>query len=176
MSKKLKWDEIKLPEKSLVEKLLGKHFRNRADRFINKSIKEYATHPDGRVDDDLADYIRKKLTQRTEVSMQRDIVEPTSWAVLAGAAGGAAALGISKHVEGKALTQKSVMAVVASTTVGAVFDLYRINRRFDSAMKGALTGALRAVQEERGPKAQERREKHADAILEERQASSERER
>lgn len=161
-SSKLAWDKIELPKPGFVERLTGKHFRKRAEDFITDSIKEHAAMEDGRVDDELADYIRKKLTQRAEVSMQRDVVEPSGWAILSGAATGAAAVTISKRMEGRAVTRNSVMATVAGTAVGAVLDLYRINRRFDCAMQGALSGALRAMQEERSPMAQERRAKNAD--------------
>lgn len=169
MTKPLEWDEIKTPKASLVERLVGKQFRARTEHFITDSIKQYAVHEDGTVDDDLADYIRRQLTQRCEVSMQRDVTEPAGWAFMGGLATGAGAIAISKHVEGKALTKGSVMAAVTSTCIGAALDLYRINRRFDCALKGALAGALRAKQEERHPLAQERREKHSDAVLDERQ-------
>jgi hypothetical protein len=164
MKDQLQWDEIPVPRPSAVERLVGKAFRARTEKFITESIRQYAVMEDGTVDDDLADYIRRQLTQRCEVSMQRDVVEPSAWAFMGGLATGGAAIAISKHVEGRALTKGSVMAAVTSTAIGAALDLYRVNRRFDCALRGALAGALRAKVEERGPQAQERREKHAERV------------
>lgn len=174
MTERLEWDEIRMPKQSMVERLVGKHFRNRTESFIKSSIKEFAVTPEGAIDDDLADYIRRQLTQRCEVSMQRDVTEPAGWAFLGGLATAGAAISISKHIEGRALTKGSVMAAVSSTAIGAALDLYRINRRFDCALQGALGGALRAKQEERCPQAQERRESHSEAILEQREQQQQR--
>lgn len=170
MKQELEWDEITMPKPSVIERIAGNHFRKRTEQFITDSIKEYAVTKSGHVDDDMADYIRRQLTQRCEVSMQRDLVEPTGWALLGGLATGGAALSISKHIEGKALTRGSAMAAVSSTCIGAALDIYRVNRRFDCALKGALAGALRAKIEERCPQAQERHEKHAAAVRDSREA------
>jgi hypothetical protein len=162
MDDKIAWDKIKMPKQSHVERVLGGHYRKRAEKFITEKIKEHAVDEDGKIDNELADYIRKKLTQRTEVSMQRDVVEPTGWAFASGVVSGTAAMAISKKIEGRALTKTSAFATVAGTAVGVVLDLYRMNRRFDSAMRGTLAGALRAMQEERSPHAEKRRRENAD--------------
>lgn len=158
---KIPYDQIKMPKPGFAERLMGNHYRKRGEAFISASIREHATFPDGRVDNELADYVRKKLTQRVEVSMQRDVIEPASWPLIAGLVTGAAAVAIGRQFHEKPVTKTAVMATVTATGVGAVLDWYRMTRRFDSAMRGALKGALEAMKEERSPHAQLRREENA---------------
>lgn len=145
-------DQIKTPRAGFLERALGGYFRKRADQYIKHSIREFAITPDGGIDNELADQIRKRLTLRAEVSLHRDVVEPVGWAAISGAAVGVGALAISKEVEGKALTRGSAFAAVASTGLGAALDLYRVKRRFDSGLHGALSGAISDVKEQRNPR------------------------
>lgn len=158
---KIPYDQIKIPKPGHVERLIGNYYRKRGENFISAAIREHAMFTDGRVDNELADYVRKKLTQRVEVSMQRDVVEPASWPLIAGLVTGVAAVAIGRQFHEKPVTKTAVMATVTATGVGAVLDWYRMNRRFDSAMRGALKGALEAMKEERSPHAQLRREENA---------------
>ena len=145
-------DQIKTPKAGFLERALGGYFRKRADQYIKHSIREFAITPDGGIDNELADQIRKRLTLRAEVSLHRDVVEPVGWAAISGAAVGVGALAISKEVEGKALTRGSAFAAGASTALGAALDLYRVKRRFDSGLHGALSGAISDVKERRNPR------------------------
>lgn len=163
----LKSHEIQMPKPQVLERLLGDHFRRKGEKFIRSAIKGYAIFPDGAIDNELADSIRKELTRRIEVSLRRDVLEPTGWAGISGVVMGGSALVISKEIEGKAITPTSLKAAGAGMALGACMDLYRVNRRFNSGLEGALSGALRAVKEARSPyweKEEAERRKIRDAI------------
>lgn len=144
-------EEIQMPEAGMLEKMLGNYFRKVAQKRISKEIKEHAILPDGSIDNELADDIRRMLTLRGEVSLHRDVLEPTAWAALSGLFLGAGAVAITTRVEGKEVTNKSAMAVVASTALGAALDVYRVKRRFNAGLNGALSGTLQGMRDKRNP-------------------------
>lgn len=144
-------EQIVMPKPSMLERALGGFFRNRAESYIRRSIRDHAMTPDGSIDNELADEIRKRLTLRGEVSLHRDVVEPLGWAAFSGMAAGIGAVAIHNKVEDKPITTTSAMTVAATTALGAALDIYRVKRRFDSGLDGALSGALQAVKDERNP-------------------------
>lgn len=144
--------EIQMPKMGRVKKRIADHFRRKGERFINQAIKQYAVLPDGSIDNELADSLRKELTRRTEVSLYRDVLEPATWTIGSSVILGAAGLQIGKYVEKKHFTPKTAMVAVSGVALGGVLDMYRIKRRFESGLDGALSGALRAVKEARKPR------------------------
>lgn len=160
-------EDIRMPDQNPLEKAISAHFRHKGEKFIAKSIKKYAVQEDGSIDNDLADSIRKELTRRTEVSLYRDVLEPSSWIGLSSVVLGGGALVVAKSLKGRALTPATVVATVSGVAMGACMDMYRINRRFESGMNGALSGALRAVREARSPLWAKGEEKRAELRQEE---------
>ncbi|MBM3618056.1 MAG: hypothetical protein FJX23_05855 [Alphaproteobacteria bacterium] len=160
-------EDIRMPDQTKVQKAVSAHFRHKGEKFIAKSIKKFAVQEDGSIDNDLADSIRKELTRRTEVSLYRDVLEPTSWIGLSSVVLGGGALMVAKNLKGRALTPATAIATVSGVAMGACMDLYRVNRRFESGMNGALSGALRAVREARSPVWAKGEEKRAELRQEE---------
>lgn len=144
-------EDIRMPDQTKLQKAVSAHFRHKGEKFIKSSIKKFAVQEDGSIDNDLADSIRKELTRRTEVSLYRDVLEPSSWIGLSSVVLGGGALVVAKSLKGRTLTPATVIATVSGVAMGACMDMYRINRRFESGMNGALSGALRAVREARSP-------------------------
>lgn len=146
---KLAANQIHMPAPGYIERMVSGYFRRKGEQYIRNSIHDYAMTQDGGIDNELADHIRREITKRIEVSLSRDVLEPTGWVGISGVVLGGGALVINKEIEGKVFTRTGIMAAAASVALGACLDLFRVTRRFQAGMDGALRGALRAAKEDR---------------------------
>lgn len=146
-------EEIQQPNPGFLERLLGPYLNRYAQKYADEATRKYAMLPDGRVDEEMAVYIRKKLAQSQAINTNY-VLGPGSWVItLAAAARGFGEAMTNRRKEGGYTGDQSTGKFWKTQSIimgGALaIDVFRMRNHFKRGLEGELKGALQAMKEER---------------------------
>lgn len=133
--------EYNFPGSGFIKGIIDERLGKLVDRHASRYVRQYATHPDGTLDQPLAIRINREVQRRGTIGRELDIYEPLRWTGISFLLSAAVGAGI-KVTTDKSFSRPALTTLMITTALTSAIQLVRILPRYEAGLRGGAETAL----------------------------------